>query len=88
MPYIKQTDRTQFDITKEVQPQTPGELNYVISQLCSQYLESKGVGYTNCNEIVGVLECVKQEFYRRITVPYEDVKIKENGDIDYKKFNL
>jgi len=30
---------------------------------------------------MGVLECVKQEFYRRRAVPYEEEKIEENGDI-------
>jgi len=85
MPYIKQDDRTKFDISN-LNPEKPGELNYVISQLCAKYLDQKGLGYTNCNEIIGVLDCVKQEFYRRVTVPYEDKKIEENGDIDYKNF--
>ena len=85
MPYIPKQDREQFDVSG-LNPQTPGELNYVISQLSAQYLQHKGLGYTNCNEIIGVLDCVKQEFYRRITAPYEDIKINENGDIDYDRF--
>jgi len=32
--------------------------------------------------MIGVLECVKQEFYRRKVAPYEDIKIIENGDIE------
>jgi hypothetical protein len=28
-----------------------------------------------------VLECIKQEFYRRKLAPYEEAKIKENGDL-------
>jgi hypothetical protein len=31
--------------------------------------------------ITGVLENVKQEFYRRIATAYEEKKIIENGDI-------
>lgn len=85
MPYIKQEERNKFDISN-LEPKTPGELNYLMSELCSKYLEQKGLGYTNCNEIIGVIECVKQEFYRRLTAPYEDKKIEENGDISYKNF--
>lgn len=31
--------------------------------------------------ILGVLECVKLELYRRVAAPYEDRKIEENGDV-------
>ena len=37
--------------------------------------------YHAYNEIIGVLECVKQEFYRRMVAPYEDKKCEENGDV-------
>ena len=30
---------------------------------------------------MGVLECCKLEFYRRVAAPYEDIKIEENGDV-------
>jgi len=30
---------------------------------------------------MGVLECIKQEFYRRAVAPYEDKKKEENGDV-------
>ena len=83
MPYIKPTDRARFDIT-QLEPHTPGELNYIISEICAAYLSQKGLSYTHCNEIIGALECVKLEFYRRLTAPYEDEKITENGDISYK----
>ncbi len=39
------------------------------------------MNYSKANELVGVLECVKQEFYRRQVVPYEEEKIRENGDL-------
>jgi hypothetical protein len=36
--------------------------------------------------ITGVLENIKQEFYRRAASSYEDKKIIENGDIkEYKR---
>jgi hypothetical protein len=34
------------------------------------------------NDIIGVLEAAKTEFYRRIIAPYEDIKIQDNGDME------
>ncbi len=62
-------------------PETAGHLNYLITNLCQNYLHIKGLSYTTINEIVGALTCAKDEFYRRVAVPYEDKKIKENGDV-------
>jgi hypothetical protein len=88
MPYIKPEDRKHFDLVLlefesalELHGCTPGELNYVISSLCSLYLKRKGEAYTYHNDILGVLEGVKQEWYRRKVAPYEDKKIVENGDV-------
>jgi len=86
MPYIKKENRERLDVPLnqlciEIKKQcTPGELNYIITMLCRQYLESRGKNYTHINDIIGVLECCKKEFYRRIVGPYEDIKIIENGD--------
>jgi hypothetical protein len=42
--------------------------------------------YTKIAIITGVLENIKQEFYRRVASAYEDKKIIENGDIkEYKR---
>ena len=88
MPYIKQNDRQHLDealvrqarllITNE--DLSPGDLNYIISTIIWKAFE-KNTSYTKANELVGVLECVKQEFYRRQVVPYEEEKIGENGDL-------
>ena len=45
------------------------------------YLKKRGKSYTVLNEIVGVLEQVKDEFQRRVVHPYEDKKRMENGDV-------
>jgi len=66
-----------------------GELNYVITRVILGYLKSHAphpqaacaFNYAGLNEIVGVLECVKQEFLRRVVAPYENGKIAENGDV-------
>ena len=82
MPYIEQDSRLGFDAPiSELKPEKAGELNYVISRICADYSARKGKKYSNLNEVMGVLTCVAQEFYRRIAAPYEDEKIRENGDI-------
>ena len=37
--------------------------------------------YSDYNEVVGLLESVKLEFYRRMVANYEDSKIIVNGDV-------
>ena len=78
MPYIKEIKRKGVMMDGAT---SAGELNFYITTTIRQYLESKGVNYANMNEIVGVLECVKQEFYARKMRPYEDIQIKDNGDV-------
>jgi len=60
---------------------TAGDLNYVITTIIADYFARTSKKYQDINNIIGALECAKQEFYRRIVSPYEDKKIKENGDV-------
>jgi len=80
VPYISQ-GRREILADRELLPQTEGELNYIITRACQEYLSRVGVSYTNLNSIVGVLECAKLEFYRRMVVEYEEGKRRENGDV-------
>lgn len=80
MPYIKQTSREAFEELIQSVPifDTSGDLNYFITNvLLMQHPER----YADFNNLIGVLECVKLEFYRRAVAAYEDEKIKENGDV-------
>lgn len=79
MPYIEQTRKANIDALDK--PLTAGELNYLITSMCINYLFTKGKSYQTINDIVGALEGCKLEFYRRVAAPYEDLKIKENGDV-------
>jgi len=79
MPYISDIEQTQL-LQGDDGPATPGELNFLITKLCLEYL-GDNARYSDYNSVVGALECCKLEFYRRAVAPYEDVKIKENGDI-------
>jgi hypothetical protein len=76
MPYIKQELRGGWK-----QPASTGELNYALSQEIKSYLNLKGVSYQTYNDVIGVLEALKLEIYRRLVAPYEDTKIIENGDV-------
>ena len=84
MPYIHGDRRRPLDpkvhkLAQEVD--TPGELNYAITTLCDLVLAKAGQDYAGLNSIIGVLECAKLEFYRRVLAPYEFKKMTENGDV-------
>jgi hypothetical protein len=84
MPYIKQSDRENKNILIEQLSNTitnEGDLNYVITMLCKEFLIAKGESYSTHNTIMGVLTCAKEEWYRRRVSSYEDKKISENGDV-------
>jgi hypothetical protein len=87
MPYIVPENRDEFD--KLIQPlaqllwhrgvQT-GELNYVVTQLLWSLWE-ENPNYTFGSKLQAGVNDAVVEFYRRKMVPYEETKIKENGDI-------
>ena len=92
MPYIERKDRKLLDpqiIRLAGQLESEGELNYVISRLCHFVIgEENNIGekfvnrtYAGLNSVMGVLECVKQEFYRTVVAPYEDTKKEQNGPV-------
>ena len=88
MPYIGRKERQQYQATlnelAKMIPQDrmarPGHINYIVSLLLEK-VYGKQMRYADHNEVVGVITCIAQEFYRRKTAPYEDIKIKEEGDL-------
>ena len=87
MPYIAPEDRPQYEeaintlvkLLKEKPPETvDGHLNYVVTRIIKEVYPLR---YYHINKAMGVLECIQHEFYRRVAAPYEDQKIKENGDV-------
>lgn len=87
MPYIKKEDRAKFEtslysLIKDLEQNkfNEGELNYVISKIFNTAFNAS-MKYSTANKLMGVLECVKAEFYRRQVAPYENDKIEENGDV-------
>jgi len=81
MPYIKKERRMDLDWGSTSIPVNAGELNFKITQLITMYLLERVESYETYNDIVGALEGAKLELYRRKIAPYEDKKIKENGDV-------
>jgi len=88
MPYIPQKDRNRFRgplalLENEIDTGglSNGDLNYLITTLARFYLNKHGMSYNTLSDVVKALECAKLEFYRRIVSPYEDYKIRENGDM-------
>ena len=80
MPYIDKRRREELS-TSLPTPTTAGELNYLVCKLAIQYLDTTKRNYQSYNDVIGVLECAKQEIYRRLVGPYENKKIEENGDV-------
>lgn len=78
MPYIPEEKRGFGTL---LSPKNRGELNYAITTLCKEYIARAGERYENYDAVIGTLECVKLELYRRRIAAYEDKKIKENGDV-------
>jgi hypothetical protein len=82
MPYIDQDRRPEVTPFSKSLAQTPGELNFQITQLALLYIAAQPkLSYTLINEVMGALECAKLELYRRLAAFYEDRKIAENGDV-------
>jgi len=88
MPYINQDDRHSLDYSIEAlgvriatYEDYAGKLNYSVSKMINLILNERGLNYANINALIGALECIKLELYRRVATPYEDAKIAENGDV-------
>ena len=82
MPYIKPANRANLNLHLELpHVNNPGDLNYLFTLLALRYVEHNDKSYQAINDVVGALEGCKLEFYRRFAAPYEDSKIKENGDV-------
>lgn len=89
MPYIVPMHR--FLLQEEITPlaeclaamdksQRPGAMNYALSRLIKE-VYGEDLKYSQYNEIIGMLESCKLEFYRAQVGPYEDKKRWENGRV-------
>ena len=90
MPYITKDRRRKLDpliekLSDELRIvgdcDNMGDYNYVVTRLLHNSIRKDGMCYKYLNNIVGMLECCKAEFLRKVISPYEDKKIEENGDV-------
>jgi len=92
MPYITQRKRAELDESIQLlandinamklgeDNNTEGNMNYAITKLLIS-VYGPNWRYRHINDVVGVLECAKLEFYRRAAAPYETQKSFEEGDV-------
>jgi len=83
MPYIAEEARDELDNGIEALAsslRSEGEVNYAISRILCIACGITEPKYSKINKAIGVIECVKLEFYRRLA-KYEQIKIEENGDL-------
>ncbi|MBU1178775.1 hypothetical protein KKB69_00305 [Patescibacteria group bacterium] len=90
MPYLEQKDRKNFDpcfektldyLTKLDIGALAGHLNYMVFKTVKVWIGKNGKKYYIFAAIIGTMMCCILEVYRRLIAPYEDKKIKENGDV-------
>ena len=97
MPYIKNEDKPELDHSIDLLVQTiisihkkygydgafAGILNYTVTTLTNK-VRTQLFGklrYWQLAIISGVFHNIADEFYRRKAIPYEDLQIKNNGDV-------
>ena len=82
MPYILQKHRKRCEhvlkIMKRENIQPEGDLNYILYAFCKRNVKPS---YNNYKNFLGELTECCAEIRRRLLAPYEDKKIKENGDV-------
>lgn len=90
MPYIAGKERADYEVEiksivdkllSQDENNVVGHLNYIIFSILKRYVVARGIRYFRVNNLMGMLECCKNEFYRRIIAPYEDGVIGKNGDV-------
>ena len=94
MPYIPRQDRTPYDpliaqlaelLAAHPPDRRKGHANYVITQVLRKAWGvdvPDGESYANYADVIGTLECAKQELYRRWVAAYEDKAIARHGDME------
>lgn len=86
MPYIPRADRfplEPYENGEPSRPNTPGELAFTLTRVIDDYVQESSLeaNYAAYALVLGVLETVKLEYYRRRVAPYEDKKLADNGDV-------
>jgi len=85
MPYIPEDAKKEMkdhinDLSMWIQ--CKGDLNYVICELVGKFISEDGdLTYTEISEKIDAVHDAEAELRRRILEPFEDMKMKKNGDV-------
>jgi hypothetical protein len=83
MPYVRKERRPELDFVVDSMARADinadGDLNYVLFKYCKKFVKPS---YNNYKNFIGELNETIAEIRRRMLAPYEDEKIKENGDVE------
>ncbi len=89
MPYISKDSRAEYDdeideiiskLDSWDNDTLSGHLNYIFFRLAGTL--GAGESYARMAVVSSALSEAQAEFRRRVMAPYEDEKIKENGDVE------
>jgi hypothetical protein len=92
MPYIPREDRAVYDddinslgssLDCLSNDQLAGHLNYIFFRLAGSMCTGDDMSYARAAVVSSALSEAQAEFRRRVMAPYENEKIKENGDIEF-----
>jgi len=95
MPYLNTDQKAEFEVHGEIKvlvayitslslKDFKGALNYLNFLIARTYLKVVGNSYYNISTVVNAVEDSAKELRRRLLDPYEDKKIKQNGDVEAK----
>jgi len=85
MPYTKEADRGAKVLIPALLEhiKVKGDLNYVICEIVGQLcLRDGGISYTSTSNWIDAVHGAERELTRRLLGPYEDLKAKQNGDVE------
>ena len=85
MPYTLKKNRTMQEIIPELieHINVKGDLNYTICEIVGQLcMRDGGLSYTSTSNWIDAVDGAERELTRRLLGPYEDLKRKENGDVE------
>ena len=86
MPYIPEADKKKYEpalhhLRGLITEETPkGDLTYLVYALGLEFFKGRE-SYTRISTAISSLQDAAEELRRRHLNPYEDLKIKENGDV-------
>lgn len=85
MPYIKRGKRENLDHSIAAlvsHASASGDYAYIYFRLLANSAHALAPkSFAGFAAAMGILEAAKAEFYRRVVVPYEEERMKENGDV-------